>query len=123
MAKKTPRSSPKTSPTIRKKTAKKRKTPERDSYHLPVRSESEQFEGLPEDLLEAWRQLRRFLISLGDQEIRTSHRSIMFAPSDLRAPHGLDPRGLFALRDSCDGHNFSLTVVPISAALSIETSP
>lgn len=51
----------------------------REGYHLPTRSEQEQFEGLSEDLQDTWKYLRRFLMSLGEQEVRTSHRSIMFA--------------------------------------------
>jgi predicted transport protein len=54
--------------------------PEREGYHLPVRSESEQLAGLSPDLLEAWGALRALLLGLGEQEeIRTSHRSIMFS--------------------------------------------
>jgi hypothetical protein len=64
---------------MRKKKPAKKKKPERDSYHLPVRSEAEQFEGLSEDLKDAWKSLKRFLLGLGPQEpMRTSHRSIMF---------------------------------------------
>jgi hypothetical protein len=51
----------------------------REGYHLPVRSEQEQFENLSEDLQDAWAALRIHLLSLGEQELRTSHRSIMFA--------------------------------------------
>ncbi|MGE0616602.1 MAG: DUF5655 domain-containing protein [Bacteriovoracia bacterium] len=51
----------------------------RDGYHLPVRSEQEQIANLSEDLQEAWLALRSRLLSQGDQEMRTSHRSIMFA--------------------------------------------
>jgi hypothetical protein len=58
---------------------KKKPRIERDSYHLPIRTEEEQLEGLSDDLLDAWHALRSFCASLGDQEIRTSHRSIMFA--------------------------------------------
>jgi hypothetical protein len=51
----------------------------REGYHLPVRSEQEQFEGLSEELQDAWAALRANLLGLGEQEMRTSHRSIMFA--------------------------------------------
>jgi hypothetical protein len=51
----------------------------REGYHLPQRSEQEQFEGLSEELQEAWVTLRAHLLNQGEQEMRTSHRSIMFA--------------------------------------------
>src|SRR5690349_2280394 len=51
----------------------------REGYHLPVRSEQEQFEDLPEDLQDAWAALKANLLGLGEQELRHSHRSIMFA--------------------------------------------
>ena len=52
---------------------------ERESFHLPTRSEAEQFEGLSEDFIDAWKALRTFALSLGTQEApHTSHRSIMF---------------------------------------------
>lgn len=51
----------------------------REGYHLPVRTEQEQFEGLSEDLQDAWGALRARLLGLGEQELRTSHKSIMFA--------------------------------------------
>jgi hypothetical protein len=51
----------------------------REGYHLPVRSEQEQFQNLSEELQDAWAALRIHLLSLGEQELRTSHRSIMFA--------------------------------------------
>ncbi|MBL7716478.1 MAG: hypothetical protein JNL01_13520 [Bdellovibrionales bacterium] len=62
-----------------KKKSKAQERIGREGYHLPKRSEHEQLEGLNEDLQDAWRTLRRFLMSLGNQEVRTSHRSIMFA--------------------------------------------
>lgn len=46
---------------------------------MPVRSEQEQVAVLSEELQDAWGALRVFLLSLGEQELRTSHRSIMFA--------------------------------------------
>ncbi len=51
----------------------------REGYHLPVRSEQEQFQDLSEDLQDAWAALRAQLLALGEQELRTSHRCIMFA--------------------------------------------
>ncbi len=52
---------------------------EKEGYHLPIRTEEEQFEGLPDDLLNAWGVLRSFFVNLGDQKIHTSHRSIIFS--------------------------------------------
>jgi hypothetical protein len=51
----------------------------REGYHLPTRSEQEQTQNLSDDLQDAWAALRIYLLGLGDQELRTSHRSIMFA--------------------------------------------
>lgn len=51
----------------------------REGYHLPVRSEQEQVQNLSEELQDAWAALRAQLLALGEQELRTSHRSIMFA--------------------------------------------
>lgn len=51
----------------------------REGFHLPVRSEQEQFQGLSDDLQDAWAALKIHLLALGEQEFRTSHRSIMFA--------------------------------------------
>src|SRR5947209_3756430 len=63
----------------KKKTASKKSRMERDGFHLPVRSEAKQLEGLTEEFVEAWRALRAFALSLGPQEVpHTSHRSIMF---------------------------------------------
>jgi hypothetical protein len=63
----------------KKQKKKQEKKPGRDSYHLPARTEEEQIEGLTPDLLDAWRALRRFCATLGEQRIYSSHRSIMFA--------------------------------------------
>lgn len=62
-----------------KKPPKKQPKPTTDNYHLPARTESEQLEGLTEELVDTWKTLRAFLMGLGKQEVRTSHRSIMFA--------------------------------------------
>lgn len=62
----------------KKKPRKRSKALDRENYHLPVRSEEEQLEGLSEDLKEAWTKLRSFLLSLGEQGSHTSHKSIMF---------------------------------------------
>ncbi|MGZ3687160.1 MAG: DUF5655 domain-containing protein [Bdellovibrionota bacterium] len=65
----------------KKKAAKRKKSTrmEREGFHLPIRSESEQFDGLSEELVDAWKALRAFALSLGAQEDpHTSHRSIMF---------------------------------------------
>jgi hypothetical protein len=51
----------------------------REGYHLPTRSEIEQTQDLSEDLKEAWNALRTQMLAFGEQEVRTSHRSIMFA--------------------------------------------
>jgi hypothetical protein len=51
----------------------------REGYHLPNRSEREQVQNLSEELQEAWSALKSHLLGLGEQEMRTSHRSIMFA--------------------------------------------
>ena len=68
---------------IKSKPKSKRKLspskPQKEGYHLPIRTEEEQLEGLSEDLLDAWHRFRAFLVSLGEQDIHTSHRSIMFA--------------------------------------------
>jgi len=72
VAKKATRKAPKA------RKAVKTKRQEREGYHLPVRSEDEQFEGVSEDLLDAWVRLRSFLMALGPQESHTSHKSIMF---------------------------------------------
>lgn len=50
-----------------------------EGYHLPVQSEQEQIQKLSEELQEAWAVLKGHLLALGTQEMRTSHRSIMFA--------------------------------------------
>ncbi|MGZ3649737.1 MAG: DUF5655 domain-containing protein [Bdellovibrionota bacterium] len=52
---------------------------QREGYHLPNRSEREQVEHLSDDLQDAWGALKAKLLALGEQEMRTSHRSIMFA--------------------------------------------
>lgn len=51
----------------------------REGYHLPNRTEQEQFSGLSDDLRDAWTTLKSLLLNFGEQEMRTSHRSIMFA--------------------------------------------
>jgi hypothetical protein len=73
------RSKPKMDAWIRRLSPKARERIMREGYHLPVRSEQEQFEGLSEELQDAWARLRATLLGLGEQELRTSHRSIMFA--------------------------------------------
>src|SRR5438309_1531818 len=67
------------SKTQSKSKSKSKPKTEREGYHLPVRSEEEQLEGLSDDLVEAWLRLRSHLLGLGEQESHTSHRSIMFA--------------------------------------------
>lgn len=51
----------------------------REGYHLAVRSEQEQIQDLSEELQDVWAALKVHLLALGTQEVRTSHRSIMFA--------------------------------------------
>jgi hypothetical protein len=51
----------------------------RERYHLPMRSEQEQIQNLSDELQDAWAALKVHLLALGEQELRTSHRSIMFA--------------------------------------------
>lgn len=66
---------------VKSKVKTKSKNPAllRDSYSLPSRSEAEQFDGLPEELMDAWAALRMFSWGLGAQkDVKTSHRSIMF---------------------------------------------
>jgi len=63
----------------RKVKKKTKKAPAREGYHLPVRAEEEQLAVLSDELLDAWKKLRKFLVSLGEQRIHTSHRSIMFS--------------------------------------------
>ena len=63
----------------RKPPPKKKRKIEREGYHLPTRSEAEQFADLSPDLFDAWKRLKKFALALGPQgEMRTSHRSIMF---------------------------------------------
>jgi hypothetical protein len=64
---------------IRRLSPKAQERIRREGYHLPERSEQDQKQNLSEDLQDAWAKLKLFLLSMGDQELRTSHRSIMFA--------------------------------------------
>jgi hypothetical protein len=49
-----------------------------ESYHLPVRAESEQMRDMNEDLREAWLKLRAFARSLGEHKFHTSAKAMMF---------------------------------------------
>jgi hypothetical protein len=60
-----------------KKKAKKKKS-ERDTYHLPVRSEYELIVDLPEELQDAWKKIRRYADELGEQTSHTSAKAMMF---------------------------------------------
>jgi hypothetical protein len=64
---------------IKRLSPKAQKRIRSEGYHLPVRSEEEQIQHLSDDLQEAWAKLKVHLLGLGEQEMRTSHRSIMFA--------------------------------------------
>lgn len=77
--KKKPASKPEGGDWIERLSPKAQKRIRSEGYHLPVRSEQEQFQGLSDDLQEAWAALRTYLLGLGEQEPRTSNRSIMFA--------------------------------------------
>jgi hypothetical protein len=58
--------------------AKPKKTYDRDSYHLPIRSEYELTVALAEDLQDAWKKIRRFADELGEQTSHTSAKAMMF---------------------------------------------